>query len=177
MIRSDDVIYSCQGFRIPKFLLPVDHMQIKHFSLLTMVPLLRLAFAFIFFHISGTAGVAAVTKVTSDVELNARYPNELVHASGHTIFNKFHSPLPYTYIDADDLPSSFTWDNVNGKNYLTKSLNQHIPQWCGSCWAHGALSSLAEYVDCELLICRHGCHSANMPSLFFHKLQKSDQDC
>jgi cathepsin X len=60
--------------------------------------------------------------------------------------NSHHSPLPYTYIRQDELPDNFSWGNVNGTGYLTKSLNQHIPGYCGSCWAHGALSSLADRI-------------------------------
>lgn len=65
---------------------------------------------------------------------------------GHTVLNDYTSPLPYTYISDDDLPDSFTWADVNGKSYLTHSLNQHIPQYCGSCWAHGAMSALGDRI-------------------------------
>ena len=61
----------------------------------------------------------------------------------------FHSPLPLTYIDPQDLPDSFTWSDVDGVSYLTHSLNQHIPQYCGSCWAHAALSSLADRIKID----------------------------
>jgi cathepsin X len=56
-------------------------------------------------------------------------------------------PLPYTYADQDSLPDSFSWSHVHGQSYLTRSINQHIPQYCGSCWAQGAISSLSDRIN------------------------------
>jgi len=56
-------------------------------------------------------------------------------------------PLPHTYLKAVDLPAEFTWANKDGRNYLTFSRNQHIPQYCGSCWAHGPTSSLGDRLN------------------------------
>jgi cathepsin X len=35
----------------------------------------------------------------------------------------------------DHLPDNFDWGNINGKSYLTNVKQQHIPRYCGSCWA------------------------------------------
>jgi len=72
--------------------------------------------------------------------------NEVRYLEGHTKFNDFSLPLPHEYIDVNALPKEWNWGNVNGVNYLTKSLNQHIPVYCGSCWAHGATSALADRI-------------------------------
>lgn len=51
---------------------------------------------------------------------------------------------PIKQLRADELPKEWDWRNVSEVNYLSVSKNQHIPIYCGSCWAFATTSALAD---------------------------------
>ncbi len=48
---------------------------------------------------------------------------------------------------AEDKP--IDWRNKDGVNYLTYTKNQHIPSYCGSCWAQAAISVLSDRLNIQ----------------------------
>ena len=57
---------------------------------------------------------------------------------------KITKPRAWEIMDPATAPEEWDWRNVNGKNYLGWNKNQHIPTYCGSCWAQGATSALGD---------------------------------
>lgn len=73
--------------------------------------------------------------------INAEVKNELVLQGDDKIGSVIKSKIPF--FNAEQLPESLDYRT---KGLLTTDLNQHIPVYCGSCWAHAAMSSIADRI-------------------------------
>ena len=72
----------------------------------------------------------------------------LLHEKGENLWeDHVVSPLPATIVADSDLPTEWSWHNVNGTNYLTTPRNQHIPTYCGSCWAFSTTSMVGDRLN------------------------------
>uniref|UniRef100_A0A7S3HM96 Peptidase C1A papain C-terminal domain-containing protein n=1 Tax=Spumella elongata TaxID=89044 RepID=A0A7S3HM96_9STRA len=67
--------------------------------------------------------------------------NELVLIGDEKLGQTIKTPVKVT--PASELPKNFDYRT---RGLLTTDLNQHIPVYCGSCWAHAALSSIADRI-------------------------------
>ncbi len=66
-----------------------------------------------------------------------------------------HNPVPE--MSYEDLPDFFNWcDTPDGDNFCTSNWNQHVPVYCGACWAHGTLSAINDRIKvgryCQMML-------------------------
>jgi cathepsin X len=87
-------------------------------------------------------GLAVLAFVSAPQLIDARHHGCCRSKHSESVHPHILSPLPYTYTPLASLPTEFDWRNIDGVNFVTTNLNQHYPQYCGSCWLHGAMSSL-----------------------------------
>ena len=65
----------------------------------------------------------------------------------HSEEEHYFNHTPSVLLAEHSLPKVFNWCDVNGLDLCVSSWNQHIPVYCGACWAHGALSMIQ--VSCQ----------------------------
>jgi len=51
-----------------------------------------------------------------------------------------------TGYELDNLPAELDWRSKDGRNYTTVSRNQHIPKFCGACYAFGSTTALSDRI-------------------------------
>lgn len=61
--------------------------------------------------------------------------------------SKVKSPQPHEYMNLGTLPGSWDVRNLSAGSFATINRNQHIPNYCGSCWAHAATSALSDRIN------------------------------
>eukprot|EP00898_Chlorokybus_atmophyticus_P008440 jgi/Chlat1/8598/Chrsp86S07993 len=90
--------------------------------------------------------VSGAESVDTGVGGGLRRIDEYRDMPGNTKYEHIISEPAYKRADHanDALPANFDWRDVDGVNYCTRELNQHIPVYCGSCWAHAAVSALQD---------------------------------
>jgi len=94
-----------------------------------------------------------------------------------------------------DLPAQWIWNDIDGVNYLTNLRNQHVPMYCGSCWAHAATSAMSDRIKIArkaawpdiniapqvLISCSgdDGCHGGEAYNAFewMHTNEVTDETC
>lgn len=84
--------------------------------------------------------------VSAEVALGGRYHGGPCYVRSNGSAKREHRTEPrlWELETTVDVPDAWDWRDVKGVNYLSPTRNQHIPVYCGSCWAMGATSALAD---------------------------------
>jgi len=82
-------------------------------------------------------------------EIKESKPKGLFNRDGCRVpkasFKNGEKPLPVMSWEENlEVPDALDWRNSSGTNFLSWNKNQHIPVYCGSCWAQGSTSALAD---------------------------------
>lgn len=56
------------------------------------------------------------------------------------------SHRPENKYNLDEIPNELDWRWKDGQRYTTWTRNQHIPNYCGACWAMSATSALSDRI-------------------------------
>ena len=131
--------------------------------------------------------VAAVSARNRKVSVD--YPSYIPNFTEQGVVRETLTPV-------NDLPEQWIWNNINGTNFLTNVRNQHIPQYCGSCWAHASTSVLSDRIKIArnaawpdiniapqvLISCQDtalGCHGGSPLTAFryMHTHEITDETC
>jgi cathepsin X len=84
------------------------------------------------------------TQSPSKDEFLKERPTGRVSKVSFTNGDKQKTERSWNIVKQSDIPENVDWRNMNGRNFLSWNKNQHIPQYCGSCWAQGTTSALAD---------------------------------